>query len=163
MQVVERWILARLRHHTFFSLAEVNAALQPLVPALNARPFKKLPGSRQGLFETLDRPALRSLPVQPYAYAEWKHARVNIDYHVDVDGHSYSVPYTLVKQQLDVRLSAQVVELLYKGGIHLKRDSRSSITYSEELISSTISVTLQSTDRHYGIMGQERCHFQRDS
>ena len=57
MQVVERWILARLRHHTFFSLAEVNAALQPLVPALNARPFKKLPGSRQGLFETLDPPS----------------------------------------------------------------------------------------------------------
>ena len=66
-QVVERWILARLRHHTFFSLAEVNAALQPLVPALHARPCKKLPGSRQGLFETLDRPALRPLPAHPYA------------------------------------------------------------------------------------------------
>src|SRR5262249_24797468 len=87
VQVVERWMLARLRPHTFFSLAGVNAALQPLVPALNARPFKKLPSSRQHLFETLDRPALRPLPVQPYEYAEWKHARVNIDYHVDVEGH----------------------------------------------------------------------------
>jgi transposase len=115
VQVVERWILARLRHHTFFSLAEVNAALQPLVPALNARPFKKLPGSRQGLFETLDRPALRPLPAQPYEYAEWKHARVNIDYHVEVEGHYSSVPSALVKQQLDVRLSAQVVELFHKG------------------------------------------------
>jgi transposase len=64
--VVQRWMLARLRHHTFFSLAEVNAALHPLVPTLNARPFKKLPGSRQALFEMLDRPALRPLPAQPY-------------------------------------------------------------------------------------------------
>jgi len=115
VQVVERWMLARLRHHTFFSLAEVNATLQPLVPALNARPFKKLPGSRQRLFETIDQPALRPLPAQPYEYAEWKHARVNIDYHVEVEGHYYSVPYALVKQQLDVRLSAQVVELFHKG------------------------------------------------
>ena len=72
VQVVERWIVARLRHHTFFALAEVNAAIGALLPALNARPFKKLPGSRHSLFETLDRPALKPLPVQPYAYAEWK-------------------------------------------------------------------------------------------
>lgn len=115
VQIVERWILARLRHHTFFSLAEVNAAIPPLLALLNARPFKKLPGSRQQLCEALDRPALRSLPAQPYEYAEWKHARVNIDYHVEVEGHYYSVPYALVKQQLDVRLSAQVVELFHKG------------------------------------------------
>ena len=115
VQVVERWILARLRHHTFFSLIEVNAAIPPLLSGLNARPFKKLPGSRQQWFEALDRPALRPLPAQPYAYAEWKHARVNIADHVEVEGHSYSVPYALVKQQLDVRLSAQVVELFHKG------------------------------------------------
>src|SRR2546429_1070159 len=115
VQVVERWILARLRHHTFFALAEVNAALAPLLSTLNARPFKKLPGSRQALFETLDRPALRPLPAQPYEYAEWKLARVNIDYHVEVEGHYYSVPYALVRQQLDVRLSASVVELFAKG------------------------------------------------
>jgi transposase len=115
VQVVARWILARLRHHTFFSLAAVNTTLAPLLLTLNARPFQKLPGSRQQLFETLDRPALRPLPVQPFAYAEWKLARVNIDYHVEVDGHYYSVPYALVKQQLDVRLSAHVVELFYKG------------------------------------------------
>src|SRR5919201_372534 len=66
VQVVERWLLARLRHHTFFALAEVNTAIHPLVPALNARPFKKLPGSRQHLFETIDRPVLRPLPAQPY-------------------------------------------------------------------------------------------------
>ena len=100
---------------TFFSLAEVNTTLAPLLLTLNARPFKKLPGSRQQLFETLDRPALRPLPVQPFEYAEWKLARVNIDYHVEVDGHYYSVPYALVKQQLDVRLSAHVVELFTKA------------------------------------------------
>jgi transposase len=115
VQVVERWLLARLRHHTFFSLAEVNTALQSLLPALNARPFKKLPGSRQELFTSLDRPALRPLPPQPYEYAEWKLARVNIDYHVEVEGHYYSVPYTLVRQQLDIRLSASVVEIFTKG------------------------------------------------
>src|SRR5262245_20403137 len=108
-------MLARLRHHTVFSLAEVNTALTPLLLTMNARPFKKLPGSRQQLFETLDRPVFRSLPVQPYEYAEWKHVRVNIDYHVDVEGYYYSVLYALVKQQLDVRLSAQVVELFHKG------------------------------------------------
>ena len=92
VQVVERWILARLRPHPFFSLVEVNAAIPPLVAALHARPFKKLPGSRQQLLAALDRPALRPLPAQPYAYAEWKLARVNIDYHVEGDGHYDSVP-----------------------------------------------------------------------
>jgi transposase len=115
VQVAERWIVARLRHHTFFALAEVNAAIHPLLLALNTRPFKKLPGSRRSLFETLDRPALRPLPARPYEYAEWKRARVNIDYHVEVEGHYYSVPYALVKQQLEVRVSARVVELFHKG------------------------------------------------
>ena len=115
MQVVERWMLARLRHHTFFTLAEVNVTLAPLLATLNARPFKKLSGSRQELFDTLDRPVLRPLPAQPYEYAEWKLARVNIDYHVEVEGHYYFVPYALVRQQLDVRLSASVVELFAKG------------------------------------------------
>jgi transposase len=115
VQVVERWILARLRNQTFFSLRQANEAIAALLLALNARPFKKLPGSRQSLFASIDRPALRPLPGQPYAYAEWKRARVNIDYHVEIEGHYYSVPYTLVKQQLDVRLTPHVVELLYKG------------------------------------------------
>jgi len=115
VQVVERWMLARLRHHTFFSLLALNTAIAARLVALNQRPFKKLPGSRQSLCELLDRPALRLLPAQPYAYAEWTLVRVNIDYHVEVDGHDYSVPYSLVKQQLEVRLSAQVVEIFSKG------------------------------------------------
>jgi transposase len=115
VQIVERWMVARLRHHTFFSLVEVHAALHPLVAALNARPFKKLPGSRQELLASLDRPALRPLPAQPSEYADWKQARVTIDYHVEVEGHSYAVPSVLVRQQLDVRLSAQGVEVFHKG------------------------------------------------
>jgi transposase len=115
VQVVERWMLARLRPHTFFSLTALNTTLTDLRADLNRRPFKKLPGSRQSLFEALDRPALRPLPAQPYEYAEWKLVRVNIDYHVEVDGHYYSVPYALIKQQLDVRLSAHVLEIFHKG------------------------------------------------
>lgn len=115
VQVVERWILARLRNHTFFSLTELNRAIKDLRVDLNHRPFKKLPGSRQSLFASLDLPALSPLPEQPYEYAEWKLVRVNIDYHVDLDGHYYSVPYTLVKHQLEARLSAHTVELFYKG------------------------------------------------
>jgi transposase len=115
VQVVDRWMLARLRHHTCFARAEVNAALLPLLSTLHARPFKNLSGSRQELCATLDRPALRPLPAQPYAYAEWKLARVKIDDHVEVEGHDDSVPYALVRQHLDVRLSASVVELFATG------------------------------------------------
>jgi len=115
VQLVERFILARLRNRTFFSLAEANAAIKALVEQLNRRPFKKLPGSRQELFDTLDRPALMPLPATPYQFAEWRQARVNIDYHVEVDGHYYSAPYALVKEQLDVRLTATTVECLHKG------------------------------------------------
>lgn len=113
--VVERSILARLRHHTFFSLAELNAAIAELLDALNNRPFKKLPGSRKTLFEQLDRPAMKPLPAEPYVYAEWRKARVHIDYHLEVDAHHYSVPYPLVKQTLEVRLSAHTVEIYQRG------------------------------------------------
>ena len=113
--VVERWILARLRHQVFYSLHDLNAVIAPLRERLNARPFKKLPGSRQQLFETVERAALKPLPVAPYEYAEWKKARVNIDYHIEVDGHYYSVPYQLVKQQVEVRLTSRIVECFVKG------------------------------------------------
>lgn len=115
VQLVERWVLAPLRHQTFFSLAELNEALAALRRALNARPFQKLAGSRCSLFEQLERPALRPLPPTRYEYATWKQARVNIDYHVSVEGHAYSVPYTLVHQQVDVRLTATAVEILLRG------------------------------------------------
>jgi len=115
VQVVERWILAALRHRTFFSLAELNGAVAALLERLNRRPFKKLPGSRREAFEALDQPALRPLPAMPYVYATWKKVRVHIDYHVEVDGHYYSVPYALVKQPLEARLTATTVECFRQG------------------------------------------------
>jgi transposase len=113
--LVERWILAVLRHRTFFSLPELNREIARLLERLNTRPFKKLPGTRRELFEQLDRPALRPLPAQPYAFAEWKKVRVNIDYHVDIDGHYYSVPYQLVRKALEARYSERTVECFHKG------------------------------------------------
>lgn len=115
VQIVERWILAALRHQTFFSLLELNQSIQTLLIRLNQRSFKKLPGSREHLFKTLDYPALNPLPVQPYVYAEWKKVRVHIDYHVEVDGHYYSVPYTLIKQTLDARLTQRTIEMFHRG------------------------------------------------
>lgn len=111
----ERWIIAVLRHRTFFSLAELNQAIRELLGRLNERPFKKLVGSRRSLFEQLDRPALRPLPERRYELAEWRQAKVNIDYHVQVDTHCYSVPYRLVHATVDVRLTARTVELLLNG------------------------------------------------
>lgn len=113
--LVERWILAVLRHHTFFSLVDLNKQISQLLVKLNERPFKKLPGSRKELFETLDRPALQPLPSEPYQYAEWKKVRVHIDYHVEIDGHYYSVPCALVKWQLDARITSHTIECFNKG------------------------------------------------
>jgi transposase len=115
VQLVQRWILARLRHRTFFSLGELNQAIRELLGPLNERRFRKREGSRRSLFESLEQPALRPLPAERFIYAEWKNARVHIDYHVEVEGHYYSVPYQLVSQQLDVRVSAKTVECFAKS------------------------------------------------
>jgi len=115
VQVVERWILARLRNQVFFSLEELNRAIAALLPMLNERPFKKLPGCRRELYEQLDRPALKPLPAQRYGFATWKKARVNIDYHIEVERHYYSVPYQLVRVEVEARLSAHTVEIFHRG------------------------------------------------
>jgi len=115
VQVVERWIIARLRHHTFFSLLSLNIAVRELLGDLNNRPFKKLPGTRRSQFDTLDAPLLAPLPSQPYEYAQWKRARVNIDYHIEVDRHFYSVPHSLVRREVDVRLTARTLEVFHAG------------------------------------------------
>jgi len=113
--LVERWILACLRHQTFFSLAELNTAIAACLDRLNRRPFKKLPGCRQSQFEAVDRPALHPLPTEPYVYAEWRTARVNIDSHVEIEGHYYSVPSPLIQTALDVRLTVTTVECFHKN------------------------------------------------
>jgi transposase len=115
VQVVQRWIVAALRHRRFFSVAEANQALWELLEKLNARPFKKRSGSRASLFAELDRTALQPLPATAYELSEWSHARVNLDYHVACDRNLYSVPYTLVQQKVEVRATAAAVEIFHKG------------------------------------------------
>jgi transposase len=114
--IMERWILGRLRNQCFYSLAELNAAIRALLIRVNdERPIRRLGVTRRQLFEELDRPMLKPLPVEPYVFAEWRIRRVGIDYHVDVDRHYYSVPYRFAKDQVEVRLTARTVELFAKG------------------------------------------------
>jgi len=115
VQIVERWILARLRHHTFFTLAALNQAIGELLIDLNQRPFKKLPGCRLSQFEQIDKPALKPLPAHAYEYVDIKQARVHIDYHIEYDRHYYSVPHHLVKQQVEVQASANLVSVYVQG------------------------------------------------
>lgn len=113
--LVERWILARLRHHTFFSLAQLNRHIAELLSDLNTRPFQGRKESRQSLFETIDRPALKALPQEDYIFARWCRAKPGIDYHVQVEKRFYSVPHALVGEVLDVRITATTVEVMHKG------------------------------------------------
>ena len=115
VQIVERTILAALRHRQFFSRAELNSAIAELLTRLNQRSFKKLPGSRQSQFEAIDQPVLKPLPATAYEYAEWKKARVHIDYHIEVQRHYYSVPHRFIKRQLDVRITPHTIECFHKG------------------------------------------------
>lgn len=113
--IVERWILARLRHAVFFSLAELNAAIAELIDELNARAFKKLPGNRHSRFINEERAHLQPLPVKPYEFATWKKARVHLDYHVEIDKRYYSAPYALIGKSVDARLTVRMVELFCRG------------------------------------------------
>jgi transposase len=113
--VTKRWILAALRHRTFHSLAEMNVAIRRLLEALNDRPLRKIQKSRRQLFNELDRPAALPLPERPYEFAEWKKPKVNIDYHVEIDFHYYSVPCRLVGETVDAKVTASTVEILFKG------------------------------------------------
>ena len=114
--VAQRWILARLRDEQFFSLRALNVRIQELLEELNNRPMRRYGGvTRQQLFERIDRPALQPLTAERYIYATWKKARVNIDYHIEVDKHYYSVPYTLSRADVELRLTAWTVEVFHKG------------------------------------------------
>ncbi|HUL68578.1 MAG TPA: IS21 family transposase [Burkholderiaceae bacterium] len=112
--LVERWILARLRHRRFYSLAELNGAIGALLEDLNNRPFQKLEGSRRSWFEALERPALRPLPPTAFEYAQFKRALVSrLDYHVEFERHYYSVPHALVGQEVELRVTRTTIEVLY--------------------------------------------------
>jgi transposase len=115
VQIVERWIMARLRHQSFESVEAVNDAIAPLLTRLNEKPFQKLPGNRASAFADIDAPALQPLPLQRYEIAHFKRVKVHIDYHIDVERHRYSVPHALVGQTLEARVTATVVEVLHRG------------------------------------------------
>jgi len=125
VKYVETYMLARLRGHTFFTLVELNAALAAVLTGLNEKPFQKLPGSRRSQFLALEQPRLAPLPASPWVFAEWLRVKVGIDYHVEVRGHYYSVPYQLVSERLDVRLTAATVECL-RGGKRVASHLRSA-------------------------------------
>jgi transposase len=127
--VVQRWILARLRNETFFSLESLNRRIRELLDELNNRPMKKLGGiSRRELFERVERAALRPLPSAAYEYADWQQKTLNVDYHVEVDKHWYSAPYRLVHREVWVRVTAQTVEILHLGE-RVASHRRSSVPY----------------------------------
>ena len=115
VKIAEMWILAALRNHTFFSLEELNKAVAEKLVEFNDRKFKKMDGTRRSLFETIDKPTMKPLPLQAYEYAEWKKATVSIDYHITAADHYYSVPYQLIKERVDVRLTATTIEVLFKN------------------------------------------------
>ncbi len=115
VQVAERWILARLRDRTFFSIDEQNEAIGELLEDLNGRVMRVYGRSRRELFEAFDRPALRPLPAHPFVYAAWRFARVNIDYHIEVEHHYYSVPHPLMHEQVDARVTSSTVEIFHRG------------------------------------------------
>ena len=115
VQVVERWLMARLRHTVLADVAAANVALGALLVSLNERAFQKLDGSRASLFATLDSPALSPLPAQPWQWASFKTVTVHIDYHVEVEAHRYSVPHALVGSKLEARITDALVELLHRG------------------------------------------------
>jgi hypothetical protein len=114
VQIIERWILARLRHHTFFSVAELNQCIRTLLDDLNQKPFKQLPGNRRQAFEQLDKPALRPLPRHPYRYIDIKPVKVNIDYHIQYQQHHYSVPHQYVGETLELHAGENLVTLVFR-------------------------------------------------
>lgn len=151
VQVAEMWILARLRNRRFFNLPELNQAIRELLVELNNRPFQKLAGCRRSLFEQVEKESLKLLPAESYQYAEWKMARVHIDYHVQVDKHYYSVPYQLVRQQLDIRISAHTIEIYRKGkrvASHMRIRKKSGF--------STIKEHMPKNHQHYAEWTPER-------
>ena len=113
--IAQRWIIARLRNQRFFTLDDLNAAICVLLERFNVKVTRHLGASRRDLFEQLDQPALKSLPVEPYTYAEWKQCSVALDYHIDVERHYYSVPHQLLRQKIWVRITARTIEVFHKA------------------------------------------------
>ena len=116
VRIVERWLLGRLRNRRFYSLADVNAAIAQMLTALNdQRVMRHVGRTRRQLFEEIDAPKLKALPLEPYVLAEWRQRKVGLDYHIDFDGHFYSVPYRHARAGVEVRATVRTVEVFLKG------------------------------------------------
>ena len=156
VQVVERWILMRLRHQKLRSIDDVNDAIEPLLGQLNQKPFQKLPGSRASCFAEIDAPALQPLPAQAWEFAVFKTVRVHIDQHVEFEGHRYSVPQALVGQQIEVRVTERAVEVLHRGqriASHARSAHKGGYTTVAEHLSAAHRAHLQWTPErliHWG-------------
>jgi transposase len=127
VQVVERWVLARLRDRQFFSLGELNTVIRELIDELNSRTMRRIGCSRRALFEAIERPTLLPLPSEPFEYAEWKRCRAGLDYHIEVHGHWYSVPHRLIREVLEARVTDRTVEIFHHGvrvAVHLRNALR---------------------------------------
>ena len=136
VQIIERWILARLRHQSFFSLAELNHCISALLVEVNNKPFKQFKGCRQQWFESIDQPALMPLPKQPYQYTDIKTVKVNVDYHIQYDQHLYSVPHHLVGEKLELHAKDQLIELYFHGKrvtSHLRKYRPGTTTITEHM------------------------------
>ena len=131
--LVERWILAKLRHETFFTLASLNSRIRELLEQLNDKPFQKLSGSRRSQFEALDKPALRPLPTNRYQYVDIKKSRVGIDYHIGYDNHFYSVPHQLAGRQLEVHANSNCVQVYNLGTLFTKYDNSVTPQYKQRV------------------------------
>ena len=153
VQVVQRWILARLRNRRFFSLAELNQAIRELVDQLNDRPMRGWGTTRRALYEQLDRPALRELPPTPYEYATWKRCRVNLDYHVEIEKHFYSVPSRLLREEVEARITVKTVEIFHRGKL-VAAHARSLRPYRP----TTVAEHMPSSHRRYRDWTHERIH-----
>ena len=150
--IVERWLLGRLRHRRFYSLAELNEAIAELLRRLNEeRAIRRLGVTRRALIEEIDRPHLKPLPREPYAFAEWRLRRVGVDYHVQVEGHFYSVPYRFARREVEVRLTPRTVEIFLKGeriAAHLRSSGNHHHT--------TVAAHMPSSHRRYADWTVER-------
>ena len=142
--IIERYVLARLRNRRFFSLFELNAAIREIVADLNARVMRKLGVSRRELLETIERPALKGLPSEPYQYAEWRKCRVAPDYHVEVERHYYSVPSRLIREQVEARITDTTIEIFHKGS-RVASHVRSSVHHRH----TTVREHMPSAHRRY--------------
>jgi transposase len=126
VRFAQTYILGRLRHQTFFSLAEANRGIALVLDRMNSHVMRRLGQSRSDLFVTVERPALRALPAIDYEFAEWRLARVGIDYHVEIEDFYYSVPHALIRVQVDVRITSRTIEVFH----HAKRVAAHQRRYS---------------------------------